>query len=152
MKEVSSRVEPIDDGVISLTEDLVDTMKASPGVGLAAVQIGVPRRVVVVDVTPRNPGHGLLVLINPEITDASGSKTGREGCLSVPEYTANIKRSTEITVKALNPEGEEVVIKSTGFEAVALQHEIDHLDGILFIDRIANMKRDLFRRKNFKNV
>jgi len=147
LKTKSAAVETIDDSTLSFIGDLVETMRASPGVGLAAVQLGRLIRVIAVDVTPRNPGHGLIVLINPEITGSSGAKVGREGCLSVPEYTANITRATGITVKGLGTDGEETVIEAEGFEAVALQHEIDHLDGILFIDRIASMKRDLFKRK-----
>jgi peptide deformylase len=163
LKEVSAPVERVYT-VSAFIRDLVETMKASPGVGLAAPQLGITKRIIAVDVTPKHPGAGLIVLVNPEITSMTGSKVGREGCLSVPEYTANIRRAEEITIKGLGPDGggpgetfnskvppvyniEEIVIESSGFEAVALQHEIDHLDGILFIDRIANMKRDLFKRK-----
>ena len=149
LKEVSEGVGEIDQGVLSVIEDLVDTMRASPGVGLAAVQIGVLKRAIAVDVTPRHPGRGLIVLLNPEVLDSKGRRVGREGCLSVPEYTANIPRAEEITVRGLTPGGVETTLVSEGFEAVALQHEIDHLEGILFIDRITNMKRDLFRRKRF---
>lgn len=147
LQQVSSPVEAIDEKALSFIADLVDTMRASPGVGLAAPQVGNLVRVIAVDVTPRNPGNGLIVLVNPEIIASSGSKVGREGCLSVPEYTANIARATDITVKGINTAGQEVTLESTGFEAVALQHEIDHLNGILFIDRIVSMKRDLFKRK-----
>ena len=125
--------------------DLVDTMRASPGVGLAAVQIGVLTRVIAIDVTPKNPGYGLIVLANPVITEKSGLKRVREGCLSIPEYTADIKRAKQVTVIGIDNSGKEIIIKSTGFEAVALQHEIDHLDGILFIDRIDSI-RSLFKR------
>lgn len=147
LKTKSAAVKTIDAPTLSFIGDLVETMRGSPGVGLAAVQVGRLIRVIAVDVTPRNPGHGLIVLINPEITVYSGARTGREGCLSVPEYTANITRAAGITVKGLGTDGKETVIEAGGFEAVALQHEIDHLDGILFIDRIASMKRDLFKRK-----
>lgn len=151
LKEVSEDVRPGDPGTAEVVADLVDTMKASPGVGLAAVQIGVLRRIIAVDVTPRNPGHGLVVLLNPVIVESRGRRKAREGCLSVPEYTANIKRAKEITLRGLDPEGNEVELASKGFEAVAFQHEIDHLDGILFIDRISSMKRDLIRRKDFSS-
>ena len=147
LKMKSAELETIDNAVLSFIGDLVETMRASPGVGLAAVQVGKPVRVIAVDVTPGNPGHGLIVLINPVITASSGSKTGREGCLSVPEYTANITRAASVTVTGLDIDGRQTVIESGGFEAVALQHEIDHLDGVLFIDRITSMKRDLFKRK-----
>ena len=151
LKEVSEPVEGFGPETDALVRDLVETMRASPGVGLAAVQIGTPKRIIAVDVTPRSPGHGLVVLANPEITEASGRQRGREGCLSVPEYTANIKRPARLTVRGLDAlnGGRETAISASGFEARALAHEIDHLDGILFIDRITDMKRDLFRRKDF---
>ncbi|MFQ5442013.1 MAG: peptide deformylase, partial [Thermodesulfobacteriota bacterium] len=95
-------------------------------------------------------GHGLIVLINPQIRSSRGRRRGREGCLSVPEFTANITRAEEVRVFGFTPEGDEWFIEAEGFEAVALQHEIDHLDGILFIDRITDMKRDLFKRKREK--
>lgn len=147
LKEVSAPVPRIDEDVSSFIRDLVETMQASPGVGLAAPQLGVLRRIITVDVTPKHPGAGLIVLVNPEITSMAGHSVGREGCLSVPEYTANIRRASEITVRGMAPGGGEIQVQSSGFEAIALQHEIDHLDGILFIDRITNMKRDLFKRK-----
>lgn len=133
--------------VRELIRDLVDTMGASPGVGVAAPQIGVALRVAVVDVTPRNPGHGLLIVVNPEILHREGWSVMREGCLSIPEYTANVGRSERIVVRALDGEGVPRVIESEGFEAVCLQHEIDHLDGILFLDRVSSLKNDVFRRK-----
>ncbi len=134
-----------------LAADLVDTMRASPRcVGLAAPQIDELVRMIVVDVTghPRaTTCHGLLVLVNPRIVASAGAEVGREGCLSIPDLTANVRRSTEITVEALTPEGDEVVLESAGFEARAFQHEIDHLDGLLFLDRVASLRTDVFRRK-----
>ena len=107
-------------------------------------------RLAIVD-TSRNPkhpaAHGLLVLVNPVIVAHNGEQTGREGCLSLPDYTANIRRHKNITVRALNLDGETVTLDAEGFESVVLQHEIDHLDGLLFLDRVANAKTDLFRRK-----
>ncbi len=147
LKERSEEVTEFTPEVNGFIDDLVETMTASPGVGLAAVQVGVKKRIVAIDVTPKNPGHGLLVLVNPVLGATSGYKTVREGCLSVPQFTANIRRATEVTVEALDRDGNEIEITSEGFEAIAIQHELDHLDGILFIDRIANMKRDLFKRK-----
>ncbi len=149
LKEKCSEVGEVDQSIRDFVMDLVETMKASPGVGLAAPQVGRLLRIIVVDVTPKNPGHGLITLINPVIVASRGPKTVREGCLSVPEYTANVRRFEEVLVRGLDIEGKTVEMESRGFEAVALQHEIDHLDGILFIDRIASMKRDLFRRKVF---
>jgi len=147
LKEVSQEVASIDGEIAAFIDGLVQTMRSSPGVGLAAVQVGRLFRIIAVDVTPKNPGHGLVVLVNPAIISSRGSRTVREGCLSVPEYTANITRAAEVTVSGLDPNGADVLIEASGLEAIALQHEIDHLDGILFLDRISNMKRDLFRRK-----
>ncbi len=147
LNEVSEEVEPSKEGLLGLVDDLVETMRFHGGVGIAAPQIGVLKRIIIVDVTPQNPGHGLLRLMNPRIVYRSGKRRGREGCLSVPEYRANITRSRRVRVFALTPEGEPLEIDARGFEAVALQHEIDHLDGILFLDRITDMKRDLLRRE-----
>ena len=148
-------IEPsagIDDTLRAAAQDLLDTMAACPPrtVGIAAPQIGVLARLAIVD-TSRNPkypgGHGLLVLVNPEIVASEGEQFFREGCLSLPDYTANVKRHASITVRALGLDSEPVTLDAEGFEAVVLQHEIDHLDGILFLDRVANVKTDLFRRK-----
>jgi len=147
LKQPSSPVERIDAEMAEFMEGLVATLRATPGVGLAAPQVGRLLRIIAVDVTPREPGSGLVVLINPVIMSSTGSKKVREGCLSVPEYTANIQRAEEVVVRGLDPDGREKEINSTGLEAIAFQHEIDHLDGTLFLDRITNMKRDLFRRK-----
>ena len=133
-------------------QDLLETMDAGPPrtVGIAAPQIGVMSRLAVVD-TSRNPKHpggqGLLVLVNPVIVAHSGEQFFREGCLSLPDYTANIRRHQSIVVEALDLEGQPLRLTAEGFEAVVLQHEMDHLDGILFLDRVANAKTDLFRRK-----
>jgi peptide deformylase len=126
-------------------------MRANQGcVGLAAPQLGDEVRIVAVDVSehPRaTRHHGLLVLVNPVIRLSSGSEIAREGCLSIPDLTANVKRATEVLVEASDPEGETRAIEAEGFEARALQHEIDHLDGILFLDRVASLTTDVFRRK-----
>ncbi|MFQ5428456.1 MAG: peptide deformylase [Thermodesulfobacteriota bacterium] len=148
LQEVSCEVDPSEAGIQDLVNDLVETLRGSHGVGLAAPQAGVLKRIVIVDVGPDNRGHGLLRLINPKIVFSSGKRKGREGCLSIPEYRANITRARRVHVEALTPEGEAITIDARGFEAVALQHEIDHLEGILFLDRVTNMKRDLFRRES----
>jgi peptide deformylase len=158
-EEVLSRpckpVQHFDRHLKSLAGDLIDTLLASPGVGLAAPQIGVPAQVSVIDVslgrskkrggTPRN--HGRLVLVNPILVEGKGLQVPREGCLSVPDLLANVNRYQTVTVKALDLEGAPFVIHAEGFEALALQHEIDHLEGTLFLDRVSNLKTDLFRRK-----
>jgi peptide deformylase len=123
------------------------TLYAAPGVGLAAPQVGHSLRLAVIDVTPANQPKNLLVLINPEIAAAEGECLWEEGCLSVPDYSEEVKRSKKVTVRYQNLEGEKVEIVGEDLLAVALQHEIDHLDGILFIDHLSKLKKDLFKKK-----
>ncbi len=154
LKKLCHRVEKIDRKISELIQDLVDTMHEGPGsVGVAASQIGVTLRVCVVDVSKNRHGkennHGLLCMINPEITGRSGSATMREGCMSVPDYTGDVDRATEITLQFSEPDGTLREIAASGFEAVAIQHEMDHLDGVLFLDRVTSIKTGLFRRKNY---
>ena len=155
LKKLCHRVEAIDNLIHALILDLLDTMRDGPGsVGVAAPQIGVTLRVCVVDVSANRHGkdnnHGQLCMINPEITARSGTAVMREGCMSVPDYTGDVERATEITVRFDEPDGTERVITASGFEAVAIQHEMDHLDGVLFLDRIVCLKTGLFRRKNYR--
>ncbi len=136
----------------NLVTDLIDTMyESGHSVGIAAPQIGICLRVAVVDVSNHKLGkkhnHELMVLINPEIIESSGSKTMREGCMSVPDYTGNVERAREIVVHFTDNEGHDQVVRCKGFEAVAIQHELDHLDGLLFIDRVSNPGTDIFKRK-----
>jgi peptide deformylase len=137
-----------------LVADLIDTMRVSPAcVGLAAPQIGVPRRVIVVDVTghPKTrTSHGLICLIDPVMIDSSGRNVSREGCMSVPDLTANVARSKRVVVRGIDQHGEERVVATDGFEARALQHEIDHLDGFLILDRVASLSTDVFRRQTYR--
>ncbi len=154
LKKLCSRVEIIDNSIQTLIADLLDTMRAGPGsVGVAAPQIGVTLRVCVVDVSNsrhgRDNNHGLLRMINPEITARDGVAIMREGCMSVPDYTGDVERATAITVRFREPDGDLRVVEASGFEAVAIQHEMDHLDGVLFLDRIVSIKTGLFRRKNY---
>jgi peptide deformylase len=133
--------------------DLVDTMESfGHCVGLAAPQLDHLVRMVVVDVTGHTKAttqNGLLLLVNPVVVEAEGAEVGREGCLSIPHLTANVRRATTIRVEAMSPEGEALSIESEAFEARCLLHEIDHLDGILFLDRVDSLKRDVFRRKRY---
>jgi peptide deformylase len=135
---------------------LLDTMRANQGcVGLAAPQLDELVRIVAVDVSehPRaTKHHGLLVLVNPRVVLASGNEVAREGCLSIPDLTANVRRATEIVVEASGPKGESRAIEAEGFEARCLLHEIDHLDGILFLDRVDSLKTDVFRRKRYQDA
>ncbi|MDQ4024956.1 MAG: peptide deformylase, partial [Actinomycetota bacterium] len=137
-----------------LAADLVDTMRASPAcVGLAAPQIGVSRRAFALDVSAHpkaTVSHGLVVLFDPIVVESSGRAVGREGCMSVPDLTANVARATSIVVSGTTPEGAQRVIATEGFEARAFQHEIDHLDGLLILDRVASLATDVFRRKVYK--
>ncbi|MGA9762148.1 MAG: peptide deformylase [Gaiellaceae bacterium] len=133
--------------------DLVETMRSFPRcVGLAAPQIGESLRMIVVDVS-RNPkidaSAGEILLINPRVVFATGSEIAREGCLSVPDFTADVRRATDVVVEGLTRAGKARSIEASGFEARALQHEIDHLDGLLFLDRVESLSRDVFRRKNY---
>jgi peptide deformylase len=141
------------DRIARIAADLHDTMRAHEGcVGLAAPQIDELVRIVVVDVSehPRAASsNGLLMLVDPMIVAAEGSEVAREGCLSIPDLTANVRRATEITVKGRTPAGEDRRITSEGFEARCLQHEIDHLDGVLFLDRVASLTADVFRRRRY---
>lgn len=131
--------------------DLLDTMRAFPGcVGVAAPQIGEMTRLVAVDVSehPKAAGHhGELLLVNPAIERAEGAEVAREGCLSIPELTANVRRAVRVTIAALRPDGRPVRLEAEGFEARCLAHEIDHLDGILFLDRVDSLASDVFRRR-----
>jgi peptide deformylase len=132
--------------------DLLETMRGQPRcVGLAAPQIGELVRLVAVDVTghPKASScHGLLVLVNPAVVRAEGDELGREGCLSIPDLTANVRRALVVEIEAVTPDGEPIAVEANAFEARVLQHELDHLDGILFLDRVAS-KQDLFRRKSY---
>lgn len=136
-----------------VVDDLVDTMRAHPRcVGLAAPQLGELVRVLVVDVSehPRaESSHGLIALANPELVLVEGAEVAREGCLSVPELTANVRRATRVVVEGLAPSGEHRRVEAQGFEARCLQHELDHLDGILFLDRVDSLATDVFRRRSF---
>ena len=139
--------------VEAVSRDLVDTMRSFERcVGLAAPQIGELSRVIAVDVRghpkAEATNNGLLVLANARIVHVEGSEVAREGCLSIPDLTANVRRATEVTVEATDPAGRSHTIETEGFEARCLLHEIDHLDGILFLDRVDSLKTDVFRRKN----
>ena len=139
---------------LELSTDLVDTMHVSPGcVGLAAPQIGVSRRAFCLDVSSHpkgEPNHGLVVLFDPEIVHAEGSEVRREGCMSVPDFTANVRRALHVVVRGIDADGRERIYESSGFEARAFQHEIDHLDGLLILDRVASLSTDVFRRKTYQ--
>ncbi len=145
-------VEEITPEIRELVADLVETMYAAPGVGLAAQQVGVALQVAVVDVTAGEEPDQLLVLINPEITAQEGSQVDEEGCLSFPGITEMLERPMKVTLRARDLEGEEFEVEGEGFLARAFCHEIDHLNGVLFIDRMSSLKRQFVRRKIRKAV
>jgi peptide deformylase len=145
-------VENIGGDIAQLAEDMAETMYAAPGVGLAATQVGIDRRVIVLDVREEDekPGRRLLKLINPEIVERDGSIVWEEGCLSVPDLTAPVTRARRILLRAWTPDQKEIQVEAEELLAVALQHEIDHLDGKLFLDRLSRLKRDLYRARQKK--
>jgi len=147
LKKRSNPVTVITDKTRELVRDMAETMYDAPGVGLAAPQIGVHQRIIVIDVSPKEDQPELIVAINPEIIHAEGEEYEEEGCLSVPKYSANVRRHARVVVRALNLEGEEVTFKADDLLAIAFQHEIDHLDGILFIDHLSPLKRGIFRKR-----
>jgi len=153
LKEISAEVDPSDPELAGILQDLTDTLEASPGcTGVAAPQLGIAKRVILIDAARArkpNENHGRMFLINPVIESCSGSATAREGCLSVPDLTANVTRAEQITVDYVDAHGIVGQLNASLFEARLIQHEIDHLDGFLFIDRVTCLKTDVFRRKRY---
>jgi peptide deformylase len=147
LRQKAERVKNIDNGLQRLIDDMVETMYNAPGIGLAANQVGRPFSVLVIDIQREEYEYGLIVLINPELVSARGEITFEEGCLSVPEYFANVTRHEEVVVRGLDRQGEKIEIAAGGLLAIALQHEMDHLEGKLFIDRINPIARDIFKRR-----
>jgi len=147
LKKVAHDVTDIDGTVAKTIDDMVETMYAAPGVGLAAPQIGVSERVIVLDVDHENKGKQLLKLVNPVIVESEGEVLWEEGCLSVRDYQAEVLRAERVLVKAWTTEQKEIEVEGTGLLAVALQHEIDHLNGTLFLDRLSRLKRELYRKR-----
>jgi peptide deformylase len=153
LKRVSELVESFDQELRDFVADLEDTRRAGPAaVGIAAPQVARHQRILIVDVSgrPKTESHGHLVLINPEITHWEGFEIGREGCLSVPDFTGNVIRATRIKLRAQDPAGATHIYEMEGFEARAVQHELDHLDGLLFVDRVVSRRTDLYRRKVYQ--
>jgi peptide deformylase len=148
LKQKASPVEQVDDSVRALMDDMLETMYASSGVGLAAPQVGISTRVIVVDANiNEDDDYPVLMLANPEIIEAEGSVEFEEGCLSVPEFTTLIKRPSEVTVRAMDRDGKEITIEADGLLAIVLQHEIDHLEGKLILDRASTIKREFYRKR-----
>jgi len=143
----SRTVETFDSELAALARNLTETMYDAPGIGLAAPQVGINRRLIVIDITGGEEPDHQMVLVNPSITHSDGSQKGEEGCLSIPGFTAVVVRPARVKVEAQHLNGEAFRMEAEDLLARALCHEIDHLDGILYLDRISPLKRDLTRRK-----
>lgn len=148
LKSKSRPIKSIDKDIERLLDDMAETMYEAPGVGLAAPQVGVNVRAIVVDISVREETTtGLIKLLNPAIIFSEGQQIGEEGCLSIPGFSSLVKRKGLIKVEGLNEKGEEMEIECSGLLSRVLQHEIDHLDGILFIDRLSRLKRELLKKR-----
>lgn len=148
LRQVSKPVEQVNDDVLRLADDMLETMYDAPGIGLAAIQIGIPRRMLVIDVAREGEEKQPLVFINPEIVKSSDERSVyEEGCLSIPDYYAEVERPAVISVKHIGRDGKERLTEADGLLATCLQHEIDHLNGVLFIDHISRLKRDMVIKK-----
>lgn len=147
LRKRSEAVSQINKKVEKLIEDMRETMYEAGGIGLAACQVGVPQRVIVLDVSPMDPQHSFFALINPEIISEEGEIDHEEGCLSVPDCLEKVKRREKVCVRGLSPDGREMEITGEGILAIAIQHEIDHINGILILDRVSRLKREIYRNK-----
>ena len=148
LKQVSTPVETVDDDVRALLDDMLDTMYDAPGIGLAAIQVGVPKRMLVMDIAAEGEGPAPRYFVNPEIVwESEELSSYQEGCLSVPEMFGDVDRPAEVKVKFLDYNGKAQEIHATGLLATCIQHEMDHLNGVLFIDHLSRMKRDMIVRK-----
>lgn len=147
LHQPATEVTTFDEGLERLIDDMIETMYAAPGVGLAATQVGVQLRVFVVDLSVGRDPKGLVVMVNPVWVERDGMQLEEEGCLSVPGFNATVVRPARAVVRGLDREGEEQTIEGTDLLARALQHEMDHLDGVVFVDRLRGIKRDLIVRR-----
>ncbi|QND49400.1 peptide deformylase [Rhizobium lusitanum] len=148
LRQASKPIERVDTEILRLADDMLETMYDAPGIGLAAVQIGVARRMLVIDVAREGEDKQPLVFINPEVVASSDERSVyEEGCLSIPDYYAEVERPARVTVKHIDRDGKEQLIEADGLLATCLQHEIDHLNGVLFIDYISRLKREMVIKK-----
>jgi peptide deformylase len=147
LKKRSEHVDKIDEAVKKLIEDMRETMYEANGVGLAACQVGDPRRIIVVDVSPIDPQKSFFAMINPEVIAEEGEVDHEEGCLSVPDCYEKLRRREKIRVRGISPEGKEMEVAGEGILAIALQHEIDHINGVLILDRVSRLRREIYRNK-----
>jgi peptide deformylase len=147
LKKPAAAVARVDEEIRRLLDDMAETMYAADGVGLAAPQIGVSKRLVVIDTSPRQEGQRLLHLVNPRIVRTEGETVYTEGCLSVPGEAEDVERAAKCWVEALDRDGKNIEVEGDGLLAIALQHELDHLDGVLFVDHLSSLKRELIRKR-----
>ncbi|MBX4909135.1 MULTISPECIES: peptide deformylase [Rhizobium] len=148
LRQLSKPIERVDADLQRLADDMLETMYDAPGIGLAAIQIGVPRRMLVIDVSREGEEKQPQVFINPEIVKSSDERSVyEEGCLSIPDYYAEVERPAAVSVKYLDRNGKEQTVEADGLLATCLQHEIDHLNGVLFIDHISRLKREMVIKK-----
>ncbi|KQO77046.1 peptide deformylase [Rhizobium sp. Leaf262] len=148
LRQQSKPIEQVDAEIVRLADDMLETMYDAPGIGLAAIQIGVPRRMLVIDISREDEDRKPVVFINPEILTVSDDvSTYEEGCLSIPDYYAEVERPAALTVGYIDRDGKQQTVEADGLLATCLQHEIDHLNGVLFIDHISRLKRDMVIKK-----
>jgi peptide deformylase len=147
LRKVSSRVDSFDDELANVAKNMIETMYGSPGIGLAAPQVGLNIRLTTIDLSVGEDSGKLIILCNPEIVSTDGSQKNDEGCLSIPEFNEAVSRPLKMVVRGFNLKGEEIEIKAEGLLARCLSHEIDHLNGVLFVDRLSPLKRNLIRNK-----
>ena len=152
LRKLCRPIENIDEELITLAENMVETTLAAPGVGLAANQIGLPWRLFVVNIGFETDNENLVTLVNPKITAMEGSELGEEGCLSIPDVIAEVNRASQIEIKGYDLKGNEVRYEAQGYLARAFQHEMDHLNGVLFWDNLGKVKRDILKRKFKKKI
>jgi peptide deformylase len=152
LKEKTAFIENFDGDIQRLIDEMIETMYAARGIGLAANQVGLSKRLCVIDTSMREEKRPLIVLINPAIIGKEGKEEAEEGCLSIPGYLTTIKRSAKVCVKGLDREGKPLEIEATGLLSRVLQHEIDHLDGLLIIDRMSPIKREFFKKRYKKSL
>ena len=147
LKQKAEPVTEFDENLKKLADDMAETMYAAPGIGLAAPQVGVSKRLTVIDCAPKDEPPALIAMVNPEIVEQEGEVCEEEGCLSVPGFYAKVNRSESVRVRFQDLEGNPKEIAADGLMAIACQHEIDHLDGVLFVDHLSPLKRSMFRKK-----
>lgn len=152
LRKLCLPIENIDGELVTLAENMVETTLAAPGVGLAANQIGLPWRLFVVNIGVETDKDNLVTVVNPEITAMEGSELGEEGCLSIPDVIAEVNRASQIEIKGYDLDGNEIRYEAQGYLARAFQHEMDHLNGVLFWDNLGKVKRDILKRKFKKKI